>query len=235
VSCRQRRCPWAAGQPRPDGHHRANDRVLTFGDATGCSAALARVPGGIDLWASYRQNTHDDFGWQTPVNLGPVVNSPADDDGATLLPNDDGTVTLYFTSNRPGGLGDFDIYSSTWSPSGGFTVPVLVTELSSPGRDTRTALSRDGLEIYITSNRAGSMVGADDLPSLDLWVATRASTSDPWSAPVNLGPTINTGSNEGAPALSWDGMTLYFYSNRPEGLGGNDLFVTSRKKCRHDD
>src|SRR5262245_44096344 len=31
--------------------------------------------GGLDIWASYREHTHDDFDWQAPVNLGPGVNS----------------------------------------------------------------------------------------------------------------------------------------------------------------
>jgi hypothetical protein len=37
--------------------------------------------GGFDIWASYRDNVHDDFAWQTPVNLGPGVNSPVNDVG----------------------------------------------------------------------------------------------------------------------------------------------------------
>ena len=42
-----------------------------------------------------------------------------------------------------------------------------------------------------------------------------------WSAPVNLGPTINTTFNESGPALSKDGLSLYFNSNRPGGFGGH--------------
>jgi len=45
-----------------------------------------------------------------------------------------------------------------------------------------------------------------------------------------LGAIINTGFNEGAPALSCDGTTLYFYSNRPGGFGQNDLYVSTRKR-----
>ncbi|PYO34033.1 MAG: hypothetical protein DMD74_12110, partial [Gemmatimonadetes bacterium] len=66
--------------------------------------------------------------------------------------------------------------------------------------------------------------------SQDLWVSTRATTADPWSTPVNLGPTVNTTAFDGAPALSFDGTTLYFFSTRPGGFGGNDLYVTMRQR-----
>jgi hypothetical protein len=61
--------------------------------------------GGYDLWASMRETTRD--AWSRPVNLGPTVNSDADDRAPAL--SRDGTV-LYFSSNRPGGFGGHDLY-----------------------------------------------------------------------------------------------------------------------------
>src|SRR5262245_28489681 len=49
-----------------------------------------------------------------------------------------------------------------------------------------------------------------------------------WSAPVKLGSTINTTSAEFNPALSKDGLSLYFDSNRPGGFGGSDIYVSQR-------
>lgn len=189
--------------------------------------------GGNDIWVSRRHNRRDDFGWGPPVNLGPAVNTTADEEGPTYFDDEEtGSTVLYFTSDRPWGpgdcngpkLGDFDIYMSTRQDDETFGPVCLVPELCSPSRDTRTAIRRDGLEIFITSNRA---IGQG---LLDLWVATRGSTSEPWSTPVNLGSTVNGPFNDGAPALSFDGTTLYFYSNRPGGLGGNDLQVATRTK-----
>jgi len=187
--------------------------------------------GGLDIWTSYREHVHDDFGWQPPVNLGPGVNSPFDDAGPTFFQDDQtGIVTLYFTSlNRPGGLGDWDIYASMLGPDGTFGAASLVAELSAPGnantgRDTRTAIRHDGLEIFFTSNRPGG------IGSGDLWVSTRATTLDAWSVPVNVGPSVNTSFFDGAPALSSDGETLFFYSNRPGGFGANDLYMSTRHK-----
>ncbi|MBA3355988.1 MAG: PD40 domain-containing protein [Pyrinomonadaceae bacterium] len=194
--------------------------------------------GGNDIWVSRRHNRRDDFGWGPPVNLGPAINTAADEEGPTYFEDEEtGSTVLYFTSNRPWGagdcngpkLGDFDIYMSTLQDDETFGCVCLVPELSSPVRDTRTAIRRDGLEIFITSNRA---LGQG---LLDLWAAKRESTSEPWSTPVNLGSTVNGAFNDGAPALSFKGTTLYFYSDRPGGLGGNDLQVATRKRLGRDD
>src|SRR5438093_9314639 len=48
-----------------------------------------------------------------------------------------------------------------------------------------------------------------------------------WSAPVNLSP-INSASDEQHPAISKDGLSLYFASNRPGGCGGSDIWAAQR-------
>jgi WD40 repeat protein len=228
--------PWGAPvELGPAVNTTANDRVPTFsrdGHWMFFGSNRAGGTGGLDVWASYRQDVHDDFAWQPAMNLGAGVNSTSDDDGPTYFQNEEtGVVTLYFTSARPGGLGNFDIYATTQNPDGSFGPAALVPELSSAGRDTRTAIRHDGREMFITSNRAGSAVNpVTNQPSLDLWVSIRASTGDPWGAPVNLGATVNSPSDDGAPAISSNSQTLYFYSNRDGGFGGNDLYVTIREK-----
>lgn len=49
-----------------------------------------------------------------------------------------------------------------------------------------------------------------------------------WSAPVNLGPVINSRFNDRAPELSPDGLSLYFASNRTGGFGATDIYVARR-------
>ena len=182
--------------------------------------------GGIDIWVAFREHTHDDFDWQTPVNLGAGVNSTADDNGPSYFENEeDGPPQLYFGSARPGGLGAADIYLSEQMADGSFGPAIRVTELSSPLNENRPSIRHNGLEIFFQSNRTGSLSTA-----LDLWVATRESTLDAWSAPQNLGSTINTVSIENNANLSSDGRTLFFSSDRPGGFGGVDLYVTTRTK-----
>src|SRR5438128_6832338 len=142
--------------------------------------------GGADLFVSRRHDKRDDLGWEPAENLGCVVNSPFDDAGPTIFEDEaTGVTTLYFTSTRLGGPGDFDIYASTRvRDEGEFGPAVLVPELSGPFRDTRTAIRRDGLEIFLSPDSKGRGGG---LGNQDLWVSTRATTLDAWSTPVNLG------------------------------------------------
>jgi hypothetical protein len=183
----------------------------------------------IDLYVSHRKDKRDDFAWEPAQNLGCAINTIYDDAGPTFFQDDLLDVTqLYFTSTRPAppGGGDFDIYVSTLQPDETWGPGVFVPELSGPGRDTRTAIRRDGLEMFISANRPGA-VG-----SQDIWVSTRATTADKWSTPANLGPVVNSTAFDGAPALSWDATTLYFFSERTDvtHYGKRDLYVTTRTK-----
>jgi hypothetical protein len=191
-------------------------------------------PGGCgrdDLWVARRENKRDDFGWQEPVNLGCIINSPDFDDGPTYFEDEEtGIVTMYFNSTRPpGDLGHAHIYASILGDDGSFGSAVLVSELSSPYNEGRTAIRRDGLEMLLSSTRPGGLGGTD------IWVSTRDTTSDPWSTPVNLGRPVNSEFADGGTALSWDGTTMYMFSTRPGGFGGRDLYVTTRANLRNDE
>jgi len=197
--------------------------------------------GGSDLYVSRRTNKHNDFGWQEPVNLGGLINTSHGDFQPDYFEDEEtGIVALYFTSDRPGGPvgslpGTTHTYVSTLGDDGTFGLAILVPELSSQYNDARTAIRRDGLEVFLSSDRPNGRIGAKDI-----WVSTRDSTLDPWSTPVNLGSTINyPGYGTGTPALSWDGTTLYFTSDRPGGFNApanshltGDLYVTTRRKLR---
>jgi hypothetical protein len=229
----------------------ANDLAPTFstdGHLLFFHSFRAGGCGGGDLYYSHRKNRRDDQGWEAPRNLnrfgldpdaglicgsiGSVsfVNTPNTDAGPNYFQDEDGTTVLYFTrSDQADMAGDFDIYTTTLGGDGTWGAVARNNELSTtPFRDTRTAIRRrGGLEMILSSERPG---GLGD-PPRDLWVSTRASTQDPWSIPVLL-PNVNTAALEGAPALSWDGTELYFFSARTDlgGFGGNDLYRSTRTK-----
>jgi hypothetical protein len=167
--------------------------------------------GGDDLYVTRLHRTR---GWATPRNLGCAVNSPANEASPSLL-----DTQLYFSSTRSGGLGD--IYVSAFDGYQ-FGSPVLAGGLNSPHDDFRPNLRRDGLEIFFDSNRPGGLGG------LDLWTATRATATAPWSTPTNLGSSVNSPVNDLRASLSWDGRSLYFGSLRVGGEGSQDIYLVTR-------
>jgi hypothetical protein len=88
--------------------------------------------------------------------------------------------------------------------------------------------SSDGLELYLMSDRPG---GYGDW---DIWVTRRPTIEDDWGTPENLGTPVNTGQHEACPCISGDGLSLFFHSDRPGGLGGTDLYVTTRETINDD-
>ncbi|MFZ2148535.1 MAG: LamG-like jellyroll fold domain-containing protein [Sedimentisphaerales bacterium] len=172
-------------------------------------------------------NANADFTFGTPTYLGPSVNSSSYDDGLTISTD---SLTLFFASDRHAGrVGSWDIWQCTrettedeWGPAEN-----LGSTVNSPQGEGYPSISADGLELYFcslywVSQRPGGSGGAD------LWVTRRASVSDDWNTPENLGALVNSASHESEPSISADGRTLYFTSNRGGGSGGYDLWVTTR-------
>lgn len=183
--------------------------------------------GNNDLWTSYRADTHDDFAWEPAVNLGAPVNSASFDVGSSFFENDEGGVPmLFFTSSRPGGMGDFDIYVTS-ALGDGWPGPIYpVPELNTEANDQKPSIRFDGLELFLQSDR----VRADSVGGSDLWVSARDTLSQPWSEPANLGPIVNSTDTDQQPYLAADRRTLFFASNRRGGFGGLDIYVTTRTR-----
>lgn len=202
----------------PDG------KVLLFMSDRKGSAGLT------DIWAISRENVNDDTSWSEPVNLGPTINSANAEVAAKYLFDDSGHVRkLFFTGVRPEGFGGPDIYESNIS-RGEFEQPVNIFELNSASVETCFWVRDDGLELIFISNRP-ELTG--DLAYNELWVATRDSVYDSWSAPEKLGPNVNAaGYQDVNPSLSFDGRTMLFASKRPGGLspGKFDIYLTTRRR-----
>jgi hypothetical protein len=171
--------------------------------------------GGNDLFVSWRADVHDDFAWETPVNLGAPPNSERSDLGGSIWGPE-----LYFWRGDPGPNTNGDIYLSVMTGSV-FGDPVRVDALSSAQHDERPSIRFDGREIFFSSSRSGNH---------DLWFATRDGNGHEWNAPLNVGEPVNSASEDRRPAISGDGVTLFFDSNRPGGVGGRDLYMTTRTR-----
>jgi hypothetical protein len=171
--------------------------------------------GGYDIWASYRANVHDDFGWETPANLGAPVNSSGDEASPSFFANEEhGLPQLFFTSTRSAGSADFDVYLAQMIGPLAFMDAVEVAEVNtdrnlpaSKGLELTVSIRHDGLEMFLTSNRPGSIADGQDI-----WVSTRDTPLDAWSDPVNAGPVINTAAADRDAAISADRLTLFWRS-----------------------
>jgi hypothetical protein len=173
--------------------------------------------GSTDIYVSRREDPKDDFGWSDAVNLGTDVNTTAAEAGPDYAPSaEDGRANLYFVR---GGIYYAPVTRDGETRGPAVLVPELSDPITGPGHPS---VRQDGREIFFQSGRAGGLGG------FDVWTSTRRSVHEPWSTPVNVGAPINTALVEFQPTLSHDGRTLIFASNRPGGLGGNDLWVSTR-------
>lgn len=193
-------------------------------------ASTRGVGSNIDIYVSHRDDTNDDFAWESPVALGPGVNT-ADGDQAPMYRQsaEDGSANFYFNRGVLASNGT-DIYVASVTRDGDTRGPAeLVTELSLPNvNDAAVTVRTDGRELMFYSNRPGG------LGFTDLWVSTRSNSHEPWSPPENPGAPLNSAFSEVTPNISADGRTLIFGSNRPGGVGGNDLYMSTRTSSGKD-
>ena len=169
--------------------------------------------GSWDIWVATRETV--DAPWTEPLNLGPNVNSPGQEVTPSISP--DG-LELYFSlyhsykiqvCKRPS-------KDAPWSNPEVLGPPIGDHPVRYP------KVSPDGLSLYFASRRPGGY------GSEDIWVSSRATTSDAWSEPINLGPNVNSGFNEVGTSISSDGLCLFFDSNRTNGYGEVDIWITTR-------
>ena len=73
-----------------------------------------------------------------------------------------------------------------------------------------------------------SLVGAIVLVSA-FTASSGAQKYSDWSTPINLGPVVNSTAIDRGPAISKDGLSLYFASTRPDGVGAEDIYVSQRE------
>lgn len=108
--------------------------------------------------------------------------------------------------------------------NGKWTQPVQISSvINTRDNEGTTAISADGRMLIFTS-----CVGRKGFGSCDLYVSYK--NGEEWSEPENLGPQVNAASWESQPALSADGRTLYFISDRPGGQGKRDVWISTKNE-----
>ena len=185
-------------------------------------AAASLSPDGKTLFLYYEEGAGDIFTstladgeWSKPQPMNKNINTPMFwETSASLSP--DGK-RLFFTSNRPGGKGELDIYVSEQDAKGGWMKPVnLGGVINTSGNEDSPFLHPDGT-LYFSSE------GHDGLGSNDIFKSEFIDGK--WTKPVNLGYPVNSVEYDGFFSLSLDKKTGYFSTLRDGGLGEADIFM----------
>jgi Tol biopolymer transport system component len=150
------------------------------------------------------------FGAPTPIVLAGA--EPGDDDPS--LTGDE--LELYFNATR--GATSADIWVATRnSTAESWSLPRMVTELSSIWGETTPEVSTDGLTIYFASERPGGQ------GNHDIWISTRLSRAAMWTDPVVV-PSLGSPAAESSPGTP-DGLAIVFTTN---AAGTSDIVASSR-------
>lgn len=160
-----------------------------------------------------------------------AINSDKSDFGAVLA-NDN---TLYFASARNKARKNYgwneepflDLYKATYNADGTFAEPVPVTEINTKFHDGPASVSADGNTMYFASESFNEgdyeKDKAKKLKYGQVYLYKATKDGDKWTN-IKALPFTNKTYSTSNPSLSKDGKTLYFSSNMPGSLGGNDVW-----------
>lgn len=167
--------------------------------------------GNYDIYKS----VYTPLGWSEPENLGANINTDFWESSPSLSPDN---RVLFFSSSRPGGFGGKDLYSSFRNAEGKWTLARnMGPTINTAGDELAPFIHPDNQTVYYTSNGLPGYGGSD------LYLL-RKNTAGEWGLPINLGYPINTIENEGSLAVSADGLTAYYASDRADSRGDLDLY-----------
>jgi len=165
--------------------------------------------GGLDIWYSMRGA---DGSWGDPVNFA-AVNSPANE--LCPMAHRNGR-TFLFVSARPGGCGGDDLYMTRRHETKGWATPEnLGCTVNSAANEASPSLLET--ELYFSSTR-GDGLG-------DIYVSPFDGVTFGAPSPA---PGVNSAQDDFRPNLRRDGLEIFFDSNRPGGIGGLDLWTSTR-------
>lgn len=195
-------CNEGAANLSPDG------RYIFFAATT----KISMHEGSMDIYYSEKIGNV----WSTPKPLPENVNSTSFDSQPTF--SSDGK-TLYFTSNRGGGLGGNDIWKTTLKEDGSWTNPVnLGKEINTSGNEISPFIHPDNQTFYFATDGRYGVGGYD-------FYFSRIDNEGHFGEPKNIGYPINTPYDERSLVISADGTRGYFASKNIEGgMGEYDLY-----------
>ncbi len=196
---------WSKGKPMPPPVNTSGNegalKVAPDGNTivfTACNRSDGY--GRCDIYFSFL--TYE--GWSNAFNARKPVNSPHSEKQPCL--NADGTV-LYFSSDRPGGMGGMDIWYSDLDDQGNWTEPKnMGPTINTKGDEESPFIHPDNKTFYFSSD------GLPGLGQKDIFIS-RYNDSLGWSTPENLGYPINTYRDEIGLFVDNTGENAYYSTN----------------------
>ena len=165
-----------------------------------------------DLWYTTQNNGN----WDQIKNAGTAINGKDTWESQPSLSSDG--KTLYFASNRAGGLGGIDIWKTQKDAKGNWKVPEnLGPRINSEGNDKSPFFHSDGQTLYFSST------GHLGYGGYDIYMS-KLHTDTGWGAPKNIGYPINSEKDDLGFFVSTDGKYGYFASDKLKGNGGWDIY-----------
>jgi outer membrane protein OmpA-like peptidoglycan-associated protein len=167
-----------------------------------------------DIYVSYRAKDKT-RAWLTPTKLSFCEGQR--NEATIAVSPDERRIYVYQDNTGGGDIFYTDFVTNTFQE----VKPIPFKGVNTKAWETHITVTTDGQNMYFVSDRLGGYGGRDIYRIVKL-------PNGAWSAPKNLGPTINTPFDEDSPFIGADNKTLYFSSNGPESMGGFDIFFTMR-------
>tara|TARA_B100000242_G_scaffold84105_1_gene56128 strand:+ start:884 stop:2788 length:1905 start_codon:yes stop_codon:yes gene_type:complete len=150
----------------------------------------------------------------------PLPFNKEDNEGGASI-NIDNSIIYYTKCSRVNSYNNCDIfYSIKKNEKWGDIVKMNDKINLKDSWESQPSISIDGKKLFFASNRKGGYGGIDIYYSVKI--------NGKWSAPINLGPEVNSSSNEKSPFLHSDNQTLFFSSDRYPSIGKYDIFISKK-------
>jgi tetratricopeptide (TPR) repeat protein len=164
-----------------------------------------------DIFMSTKQS---DSTWSEPVSVT-SLNTNGNDAAIAISP--DGQTLFSFSSNNDLG----DLYQSNLIGSEWTKPAKLNKNVNTEAWEGSCSMTADGRYLFFASERKGGLGGRD------IYVSEKVNGD--WGPATNLGPTINTVTDEDAPFIHPDGITMFFSSKGHTSIGGYDIMFSIKK------
>lgn len=158
--------------------------------------------------------------WQKPEIMSDMINTQYHESSASL--SADGN-TMYFVSDKIGGLGKHDIYKAVWDKKKNVWKPAenLGSTINTPHKEYGVFIHPDGNTLYFSSQGHNTMGG------YDIFKSVLDNKTKKWTKPQNLGYPINTPDNDIDYVVSASSKHAYYSSFKADGHGEQDIYRIS--------